>query len=484
MGKKHKHPEHENLERWLVSYADFITLLFATFVVLYALSQLDLAKFKDMSKGVRMAFKSTPLQGTDTILDGSMTSSIMPETGNSLMQEIVPKYAQEFQMEGADAPPSKEAVAESLNETVKKIEAEAKQGGGKADGKGDGKGGTKGGPGVGDIVEKIKVSVEERGVVISLASSFFFKPGEGFLTNDSLKALDSLAPAIKKAGRTIHVEGHTDNQPISSPQFPSNWELSSARAASVVRYLIKRHGFDPRVLVVVGYASNHPIDTNASEQGRQHNRRVDIVLLNNAEDLAKEVAKKQDPENNKVPKHGPEGEAAGRKSPAKAGGKQGKATEKAAHGKTDKPVTPESGHKTTKSSTKEPHSVKSPKETTAHTKSHDSEASSPSTHHAQPSPTKGTPSSGKAGAAHSKSTISSTGHESSTSHTKPSITAKETHSPTASAGTQAKPIEGAHSGSSSTSKSESPTIPATTPSKSADGFKIRMPSKPSAASSH
>lgn len=277
MGKKHKHPEHENLERWLVSYADFITLLFATFVVLYALSMVDLAKFKNMSQGIRQAFDKTILKNPGGIMSGEPKSSILPKQGNSVMDKINPKYPvpPEILQNGATRP---------LGEAVQKINSELKEQAKKwkenaeKNGKGKGKDGQGSANLPDSLKQEVSVHMENRGIVISFSSSMFFASGSSGLKPEAYKVLAQILKPLKDTGKVIHVEGHTDNRPIASAIYPSNWELSSSRASSVVRNLIKQ-GLSPNMLVSVGYADTRPIATNDTEDGRRRNRRVDIVIM-------------------------------------------------------------------------------------------------------------------------------------------------------------------------------------------------------------
>lgn len=249
MAKKKKHEEHENLERWLVSYADFITLLFAVFVVLYALSQLDLAKFKDLKISLSEAFAPTIFKGKGS------DSSMMESRGESVMQEnrkgdqvhILPQINPQLELK-------------KMQETKEGIE--------KAIEKGDLKG--------------VSVKVDKRGLVISLVDSIFFDSGSAGIKPNAIKNLDKIAITLKKnfTSNKIRIEGHTDSDPISTAVFPSNWELSSARASSVVRHFINRFKMDKATFSAVGYADSVPLDTNNTSDGKQKNRRVEIVILN------------------------------------------------------------------------------------------------------------------------------------------------------------------------------------------------------------
>jgi len=245
--KKKKAEEHENLERWLVSYSDFITLLFATFVVLYALSQLDLAKFKDMSISMKKAFASpSVVQGDKSILDSSGDSILSGMDNESNM--IPPLFENmEAKME--------ETNFNQTKETVEKM----------------------------DDVQGVDIYVSERGLVISLSDSLFFPSGNAEIKASAQKSLLKVGALLKNkfSDHPIRVEGHTDNQPIKSALYPSNWELSSARASSVVRFLLSHFKFEENRFAAVGYADGRPIAENNTEKGRGKNRRVEIIVLRN-----------------------------------------------------------------------------------------------------------------------------------------------------------------------------------------------------------
>lgn len=266
MGKKHKHPEHENLERWLVSYADFITLLFATFVVLYAISQADLAKFKQVSQSIQQAFNPAKsiMEEPGGVLKGTPDSNLLPKSGNSILDKIMPKP------DGSGGKgKSENAGLEPLKQTVSELNRKTGSGGS------GGKSGEQGH----SVPESITIKLQERGLVISMASSLFFAPASAGLKPQAFQILDDLAKQLKPSGLVIHIEGHTDSQPMFSAVYPSNWELSTARASSVLRYFVQKHQFDPHRMAAVGYADTRPVADNANAEGRAKNRRVDIVLL-------------------------------------------------------------------------------------------------------------------------------------------------------------------------------------------------------------
>jgi len=243
MAKKKHAEDHENLERWLVSYADFMTLLFATFVVLYALAQTDVNAFKSIEEALRKAFsqglfenQNSILSGQDSILDGQSGA-----TSPLMLEYMSQKYEQ--------------TSYEDIKEDIEKL---------KKDG--------------------LSAEIDDRGLVIRMDEhAIQYNPGTAELTKKSLETLDIIAGIIKKrfAIHYIDVEGHSDSDPISTSKFPSNWELSSARASSVIRHLIKNHGFNPKIFSAVGLAHTVPVAKNDTVQNKAKNRRVEIVILKN-----------------------------------------------------------------------------------------------------------------------------------------------------------------------------------------------------------
>ncbi len=243
MAKKKKAEEHENLERWLVSYADFMTLLFATFVVLYALAQSDVNSFKGIEEALRKAFsqnifdsQANIFSGNDSIMEGQDGAT------NPLMLEYMSqKYEQT----------SYEEIEDSINKMGK---------------------------------DGVSADVDERGLVIRLDNhALTFAPGSAEISKSSYQTLDALGKIIKEkfSIHYIEVEGHTDSDPIKNEKFPSNWELSSARACSVVRYLIKYHNFNPKIFIASGLSDTIPDENNNSKQNKAKNRRVEIIILKN-----------------------------------------------------------------------------------------------------------------------------------------------------------------------------------------------------------
>jgi chemotaxis protein MotB len=232
-----EHEEHVNHERWLITYADMITLLMVLFIVLYSISQVDLAKFEKLRAGMGnpagSAGKAVLEGGTGPLEGGSAPSVVSVATSNT----------------GGGPQP--------LASAAREIAAALKQVG---------------------LGQSVTLRVESRGLVVSIAADHvLFDAGQAGLRPVGLRILDGLAPTLAGLPNPIRVEGHTDNVPIAG-RYPSNWELSSARASSVLRALIDGHGFDPSRFTVAGYADRRPVRPNTTAAGRAANRRVEIVV--------------------------------------------------------------------------------------------------------------------------------------------------------------------------------------------------------------
>jgi chemotaxis protein MotB len=251
MPRKHA-PEPENHERWLVSYADFITLLFAFFVVMFASSQTDKARAKQVSQAVEKALDngtsiSVPA-AVAKVLGGTVDDK---GQGNAMMKG--PGGAQHAMK---DAPP--DSVIElmpSLERLNKELATEIKEG-------------------------KLEVRLEPRGLVISLRQSAFFSSGTDEMDQSNMPALKKLAELIATLPNSIQLEGHTDSIPIHNARFKSNWELSCSRAIAVLEAFCGTFQLNRQRFSVVGRADTVPIDTNETPEGRGRNRRVDVVILN------------------------------------------------------------------------------------------------------------------------------------------------------------------------------------------------------------
>lgn len=248
--KKQKHEEHVNLERWMVSYSDFVTLLFATFVVLYALSQVDIKDFKSLEDSMRQAFSAPSImQGAPGVLESSDSIMDTQQQADSVITPLMMEYM------------SQKYEEQSLDDIQKSVDEMSKSG--------DLKG-----------VEALKT---DRGLVIRFSDDYLFQSGSATLTPAAKQKLDKIGAVIGKKFilHNMRVEGHTDNQQMHSSMFPSNWELSSARASAIIRYFIARFSFMPSLFTAVGFADTRPIADNKSERGKTKNRRVELLILKN-----------------------------------------------------------------------------------------------------------------------------------------------------------------------------------------------------------
>ena len=229
MGKKKHDSEHENLERWLLTYADLITLLLAFFIVMYSMSKVDAKKFGAMSQALQ-----TILRGKgSSVLKGEASLKGIEDGGGALkigdlklLQVKIKKMAKDMGLEG-----------------------------------------------------KIDATMDDRGLVIHVSESAFFDQGSAELKPEAAKVLDGIAGLLKDIPNHVRIEGHTDNKPIKTERYPSNWELSVNRATVCVRFLIERHEFPPERISALGYGEYRPIASNTDDTGRAKNRRVDIVVL-------------------------------------------------------------------------------------------------------------------------------------------------------------------------------------------------------------
>ncbi|MDX2085094.1 MAG: OmpA family protein [Candidatus Melainabacteria bacterium] len=295
MGKKAKHPEHENLERWLVSYADFITLLFATFTALYAITSADLAKMKDVSEAISQSFKQQSLiSGVQSILQGKSPPQDNPNPisrevgqGEGLLEYPSLTYTEgeslKVQQTIKDIKKDMQALSQQLAQENQQWLAQQQR------------------PATTDAATNpeadgvplrgVEVAIQERGIRVSFDSRLLFESGSAALRPTALRFLDGVSERLKKFSGTnvIQVEGHTDNLPIYTAVYPSNWELSTARAARVVRHFIARHQFVPSYLTAAGFADTRPVGSNATATGRSKNRRIDVIVY------SKSIEQKTDP---------------------------------------------------------------------------------------------------------------------------------------------------------------------------------------------
>lgn len=241
MRKRHEEPE--NHERWLVSYADFITLLFAFFVVMYATSTNNVEKQKEFENSVRINLK---------LSSNERTSTPLPDAGAIIAEYIQGK-------DGPDVFPQKGSPGEAADFATRYLSKKIEQATAKELG--------------------LTVRHDAVGVRVSLAASAFFPEAGYKLKRSSLKTLEQLSEFLALTDKKIIVEGHTDNQALNSQAIGSNWELGSLRATSVVRYLIQYQKIDPKRLAAISYADQKPVAPNDTDENRAKNRRIELLLV-------------------------------------------------------------------------------------------------------------------------------------------------------------------------------------------------------------
>ncbi len=252
MRRKNKHIEEpENHERWLVSYADFVTLLFGFFVVMYAISSVNVGKYRVLSNALDEAFSKHDVveQSESPVEIGKRPTTIQPIQLDHLMTEQKRKE-EKLSVEIKEERRRLKKVEEQFNTLLEPYIDQ-------------------------DLIE---VKRDDFWLELVMKSGMLFRSGEAELSKSALPLLNKIKDVLKRTHNILHVEGHTDNIPIDTVEFPSNWDLSSARAASVVKQLAK-DGISPTRMAAVGYGEFHPIADNSTEQGRYQNRRVVLVLI-------------------------------------------------------------------------------------------------------------------------------------------------------------------------------------------------------------
>lgn len=252
MSLRKRKRSHANHERWLVSYADFITLLFAFFVVLYSSSQADKHKMGQLAAAIESAFSqlgAMPGQGSGSAPRGESGAAQGSTTTTA---------ATELARLANAAPPVAAPGGQDLTELRRALERALMQ-----------------------EIRNHSVAVRQgpEGLVISLREMGFYNSGSAELRTDAKPALGRIVDLLRDQPCRIRVEGHTDNVPIHTKEFDSNWELSTARATSMIRQLVTTYEIRPDRLSAAGYGEFHPIASNATEEGRRLNRRIDIVIL-------------------------------------------------------------------------------------------------------------------------------------------------------------------------------------------------------------
>jgi len=271
VARRRRHQEeHENLERWLVSYADFVTLLFAFFVVMYAVSSVNEGKYRVLSETLNAVFAVTP-RSDEPIQVGERPRDVLALPDGPLAERQTSleggERAPEQAVDSAPADPG-EGAGERFKEdgtalrTADELTISLQE-----------------------YLDKGLVKITRAGdrIEIEMKERMLFGSGDARLSAEALRALRTLAQTLKRVPSDLQVEGHTDNVPISTATYPSNWELSAARAASVVHFLA-RVGIEPGRMAAVGLGEHRPVADNGDEKGRAANRRVTIIVLPSQQD--------------------------------------------------------------------------------------------------------------------------------------------------------------------------------------------------------
>lgn len=276
MARRHKHEEHANHEAWAIPYGDLITLLLAFFVVMYAMSSVNEGKYRVLSDSLVAAF-----QGAPKTLEPIQVGEKQVGPGADLAINIAPQPMVNGQPQRAIQPIALAQHGRQAFDELAGVADEVEQS-------------------MSDLIDRELVTVRRHGkwVEVEIRTDILFPSGVATLSPPAEQVLQQLADTLKPFPNSIRVEGHTDNRPINTPAFPSNWELSAARAASVV-HLFTRAGIDPARLAVIGLGENRPSQSNATAEGRNANRRVLLVILGGNErpegDYAEERGQEEPP---------------------------------------------------------------------------------------------------------------------------------------------------------------------------------------------
>jgi len=252
--RRRRSTDHENEERWLLTYSDMITLLMALFMVLFSISSVNTSKYKSLQESLKDAFSGKILPGGKQIQQSGASGKSVVARATPSIRPQVPTIQQKAQAAEAAR------VQAEFKKIKQEIDSYAKRHG---------------------ISMQLQTTITKRGLVVRLLTDkVLFDPGRADLKAPAAPLLTNVSRALNiDKSHPIMVEGHTDNVPISGSQFPSNWELSTARALAVVHYFMIRAGVDKYRLGAAGYAYLYPVASNLTAEGRSKNRRVEIVLL-------------------------------------------------------------------------------------------------------------------------------------------------------------------------------------------------------------
>ncbi len=230
MRRRQAPAKQENSERWLLTYADLITLLLVFFVVLYSISKADARQFTRLSGSLQRAFNNQVLDGFDpTSVEGNFGNL----TANSMLEDFV----------------------ETRSQLIRQLPSH-------------------------ELPEGVTVFPSKDGFTIRFANNILFSSGRADLNPEAEPVLQAVGAVLHSMPNEVRIEGHTDNVPINTPLFPSNWELSASRAIAVATFFIERSGFDPAHVAAVGYGEYRPLADNSQRETRALNRRIDILVVN------------------------------------------------------------------------------------------------------------------------------------------------------------------------------------------------------------
>jgi len=266
MRRRKRYEEPVNRDRWLVSYADFITLLFAFFVVMYSISSVNEGKYRVLSNTLVGAFQPKA-EKISPIQIGDVATSLKPSKPSPYSEEnaqtaIIKPLIESAELETAQPAPSDiQDTSELDGADLSSIAADIQES-------------------MSAYIDQdlIEVTQTKHWIEVEIKSKMLFGSGTARISYKALKVMRSIAAILKPLPNVINVEGHTDNIPIKNAMFPSNWELSASRAASVV-HIFSRLGIDPERLAAIGYAEHRPVADNATANGRQKNRRVSLLIM-------------------------------------------------------------------------------------------------------------------------------------------------------------------------------------------------------------
>lgn len=242
MRRKNKKPDSgPSAERWMLSYADFMTLLMIFFVVMYAMSQVDQTKFNEVSQSLNIA-----MGGGKTLIGADNTSSVKDNV----------KKLEETQKQDQSEGQAK-IESQNLQQLKQQVDEYLKQNG---------------------LSDSVSTKVDTRGLIVSINNTLFFDTGKAEIKPDIQTKLIGIGKIVNQLGNSIRVEGHTDNVPISNSSYQSNWQLSTIRASNVTQFLQDKVGVNPEKLTSVGYGQYRSVTDNSTEANKAKNRRVDIII--------------------------------------------------------------------------------------------------------------------------------------------------------------------------------------------------------------